>query len=51
MGAFDSVDLMKSINDNLGPFRKAQSETMLGFRYRMRRCSAALMKDRPAKSR
>lgn len=31
MSAFDSVDLMKSINDNLGPFRKAQRETMLGF--------------------
>jgi AhpD family alkylhydroperoxidase len=31
MSAFDSVDLMKSINDNLGPFRKSQTETMLGF--------------------
>jgi AhpD family alkylhydroperoxidase len=31
MSGFDSVDLMKRINDNLGPFRKAQTETMLGF--------------------
>jgi AhpD family alkylhydroperoxidase len=31
MSGFDSVDLMKRINDNLVPFRKAQTETMLGF--------------------
>jgi AhpD family alkylhydroperoxidase len=31
MSAFDSVELMKRINDKLGPFRKSQSETMLGF--------------------
>ncbi len=31
MSAFDSIGLMKSINDNLGPFRKSQSETMGGF--------------------
>ncbi|MDD2880673.1 MAG: carboxymuconolactone decarboxylase family protein [Rhodoferax sp.] len=31
MSTFDSIGLMKSINENLGPFRKSQSETMLGF--------------------
>jgi AhpD family alkylhydroperoxidase len=31
MSGFDSIGLMKSINDNLGPFRKSQSEAMLGF--------------------
>ncbi|OGB68703.1 MAG: alkylhydroperoxidase [Burkholderiales bacterium RIFOXYC12_FULL_60_6] len=31
MSTFDSIGLMKSINDNLGPFRKSQGDTMLGF--------------------
>ncbi len=31
MSTFDAMGLMKGINDNLGPFRKAQSETMTGF--------------------
>lgn len=31
MSAFEAIDLMKNINDNLGPFRKSQSETMTGF--------------------
>jgi AhpD family alkylhydroperoxidase len=31
MSTFDSIGLMKDINDNLGPFRKSQSETMQGF--------------------
>lgn len=31
MSTFDSIGLMKDINENLGPFRKSQSETMLGF--------------------
>lgn len=31
MSTFDSIGLMKSINDNLGPYRKSQSETMQGF--------------------
>jgi AhpD family alkylhydroperoxidase len=31
MSEFDSIGLMKNINENLGPFRKSQSETMLGF--------------------
>jgi len=31
MSTFDAPALMKSINDQLGPFRKSQSEAMLGF--------------------
>lgn len=31
MSTFDHVSLIKSINDNLGPFRKSQSEALLGF--------------------
>jgi AhpD family alkylhydroperoxidase len=31
MSGFDSIGLMKNINDNLGPFRKSESEVMLGF--------------------
>ncbi len=31
MSTFNAKDLMNGINDKLGPFRKAQSETMLGF--------------------
>lgn len=31
MSTFDAIGLMKSINDNLGPFRKTQSEAMQGF--------------------
>jgi len=31
MSTFDSIGLMKSINENLGPFRKSQSEAMQGF--------------------
>jgi len=31
MSTFDSIGLMKSINDNLGPFRKSQGEAMQGF--------------------
>ena len=31
MSTFDSVGLMKSINENLGPFRKSQGEAMQGF--------------------
>jgi AhpD family alkylhydroperoxidase len=31
MSTFDHVSLIKNINDNLGPFRKSQSEALLGF--------------------
>jgi AhpD family alkylhydroperoxidase len=31
MSNYDAIGLMKNINENLGPFRKTQSETMLGF--------------------
>lgn len=31
MTTFDAKDLMNGINEQLGPFRKSQSETMLGF--------------------
>lgn len=31
MSTFDHVGLIKNINDNLGPFRKSQSEALLGF--------------------
>ena len=31
MSTFEAKDLMNGINDKLGPFRKSQSETMLGF--------------------
>src|SRR5450830_600534 len=31
MSSYDAIGLMKNINENLGPFRKTQSETMLGF--------------------
>ncbi len=31
MSTFDHVGLIKNINDNLGPFRKAQSEALQGF--------------------
>jgi hypothetical protein len=31
MSTFDSIGLMKSINDELGPFRKSQTEVMQGF--------------------
>jgi len=31
MSTFDHTGLIKNINDNLGPFRKSQSEAMLGF--------------------
>lgn len=31
MSTYDAIGLMQSINENLGPFRKSQSDTMLGF--------------------
>lgn len=31
MSTFDHVSLIKNINDNLGPFRKSQSEALQGF--------------------
>ena len=31
MSTFDHVGLIKDINDNLGPFRKSQSQALLGF--------------------
>lgn len=31
MSTFDHVSLIKNINDSLGPFRKSQSEALLGF--------------------
>lgn len=31
MSTFDHTGLIKNINDHLGPFRKSQSEAMLGF--------------------
>jgi AhpD family alkylhydroperoxidase len=31
MSTFDHVGLIQNINENLGPFRKSQSEAMLGF--------------------
>ena len=31
MSTFDSIGLMKSINDKLGPFRKSQGDAMQGF--------------------
>ena len=31
MSTFDAIGLIKGINENLGPFRKSQSEAMLGF--------------------
>lgn len=31
MSTFDSVGLMKSINESLAPYRESQSETMAGF--------------------
>ena len=31
MRTFDHVSLMQDINENLGPFRKAQPEAMAGF--------------------
>jgi len=31
MSTFDSIGLMKNINDKLAPYRKSQSETMAGF--------------------
>jgi len=31
MSTFDSIGLMKNINDKLGPYRKSQAETMAGF--------------------
>ncbi|MEY3640081.1 MAG: hypothetical protein RIR68_3214 [Pseudomonadota bacterium] len=31
MSTFDHVSLIKNINESLGPFRKSQSEALLGF--------------------
>ena len=31
MSNYDAIGLMKNINDNLGPFRKSQSDTLQGF--------------------
>jgi AhpD family alkylhydroperoxidase len=31
MSTFDHIGLIQNINENLGPFRKSQSEAMLGF--------------------
>jgi len=31
MSTFDSIGLMKNINDKLAPYRKSQGETMAGF--------------------
>jgi AhpD family alkylhydroperoxidase len=31
MSTFDHVGLIQNINDNLGPFRKSQTEAMTGF--------------------
>ena len=31
MSTFDSLGLVKSINENLGPFRKSQGDAMQGF--------------------
>jgi AhpD family alkylhydroperoxidase len=31
MSSYDAIGLMKSINENLAPFRKSQSEVMAGF--------------------
>jgi len=31
MSTFDHIGLIQNINDNLGPFRKSQSEAMAGF--------------------
>jgi AhpD family alkylhydroperoxidase len=31
MSTFEHVSLIKNINDSLGPFRKSQSEALLGF--------------------
>ncbi len=31
MSTFDHISLIKNINESLGPFRKSQSEALLGF--------------------
>ena len=38
MSTFEHPTLIKNINDNLGPFRKSQSEAMQGF-GQLARCS------------